>query len=96
IYLINKAYLPREEVPALNQFIHNPFVLSAYALFYVVTLSHRFLESEQKAQARASERLSMSFARRWSNPVFKIFLLSAGCTATLLVLAAFWFRGPTK
>lgn len=96
IYLINKAYLPREEVPALNQFIHNPFVLSAYAVFYPATLCYRFLESVGIIPSRARTGVRVSFARQWKSAVFKLYLISGACAMLLLALAAFWFRRPTK
>jgi hypothetical protein len=82
-YLIERTYFLRKNLSVANRLYRSPFVLAAFAVFYLTVLSHRFLESPANIQ-EPKMKGPASISHRWKGTVYKIYVLSFVCAAGLL------------
>lgn len=91
-FYLTFKYAPEADKPSIRLFIHNPFVLLAYAVLYVGVITDSYLAfSYDWKGLRLDERFRL-IKRNWQDPFVKIFWISLLSSMLLLLIGSFHFR----
>lgn len=74
-------------------FLHNPFLLIAFAALYICLLVRGFLSSKYKVRGRA---LDKSIRENWSDPFVKAYWVSGACMLLLFLIGSLLYRAQLK
>lgn len=91
-YVLTLKFTPASYQAAIRLFVHNPFILLAYAVFYVSLTSDGFLHSRYNLKDLGSDDRVGLLRRHWADFMVKVYCLSLACSLLLLLLGAFYFR----
>ena len=95
-FALTLKYSSEVDKQSIRLFVHDPFVLLSYAVFYVSAIIYMFLEfSFNLKNIRPDERFRF-VRQRWQDPFVKIFWVSALSSMFLLLIGAFHFRHQLK
>ena len=95
-FALTLKYSSEVDKQSIRLFVHDPFVLLSYAVFYVSAIIYMFLEfSFNLKNIRPDERFRF-VRQRWQDPFVKIFWVSALNSMFLLLIGAFHFRHQLK
>jgi hypothetical protein len=91
-FYLTMRYAPDADKQSIRLFVHDPFVLLAYAVLYVCAVTDSYLAfSYDRKGLRLDERFRL-IKRNWQDPLVKIFWISLLGSMLLLLIGAFHFR----
>jgi hypothetical protein len=74
-------------------FLHNPFILTAYAALYVAILTREFLSSKYQVKGRTLDKF---MRENWNEPFVKVSTIALASMFLLFVVGALVYRFQLK
>jgi hypothetical protein len=91
-FVLTMRFVPGTDKESVRRFVHDPFILLAYAVFYSVVIADSFLEFTYNLKGlRPDERFRL-VKHRWKDPLVKIYWTTLLISMFLSLLAFLHFR----
>jgi hypothetical protein len=89
IYYVMSRFLTGRDSIALSDFLHNPFILSAYGAFFAVDVIKEFLDTKYSLRSLTPSEEFRSIRTNLNDPFVRIFLVAVSAFLVCLVIGGF-------
>ncbi len=96
MYMVTLRYSSSVDRQRIRLLLHNPFVLSAYAVFFLAALTNQFVESKYNLKKLPMDERFKESRRIWKDPFVRIFWASFICTFLLFLISSLQFIHQLK
>jgi hypothetical protein len=95
-YLVMKRYAPIADQKALREFVHNPWILSSYAVFYAVAALGKYLRFKYPLSSRDASRRIQVFREHSKDIFIRTYWATLIISLMLFLIGAFqlWSHWP--
>jgi hypothetical protein len=93
LYAVTMRWISGNEQDAFRRLVSNPFILSAYGVFYLTRISHEYLEAGLKGSGVDEHCKSW---HNYKDPVVTLFWATLSCATVLFLIGAVQFRASLK
>jgi hypothetical protein len=93
LYYLTLRYAAPGDRERIRLFVHNPFVLAAYAALYVAILSREFASSKYKVKGKALDKV---MRENWSEPSVKVSMYALASMLLLFLVGCVLYRFQLK
>ena len=93
LYYLTLRYAAAGDTEKIHRFVHNPFILAAYASLYLAILSREFVSSKYKVKGKALDRF---MRQNWSEPFVRVSMFALASMLVLFLVGSVFYRFQLK